>query len=281
VDAAKKKLEAQDFAGAKADLTRAAAADPGDYQAVFFLGVAQEGLEDAAGARASYEKAIAIDPKRPEGYMNLSAILVDAGEAERALEIIDKGLELAPKDPTLLTNRALALDIAGKKKEAVAAYAKALGAQQDPPPMLRYQYALALADAGEKDRALAELRSLVASADPDVLVPAASLFTKLEAYADCVAALDKVLAGKPSPDLHLSRGVCRHKLEDMKGAKADYEAASKLDPTFAPAHYYLGVYYMDSKDKKNACAEYKQAAAKGAGGLKKAAEAGMKKLGCK
>jgi tetratricopeptide (TPR) repeat protein len=56
------------------------------------------------------------------------------------------------------------------------------------------------------------------------------------------------------------RGVCRHELNDEAGAKADYDAALKLDPNFAAAHYYVGKHYQAKGDKKAALAALEKAA---------------------
>ena len=96
--------------------------------------------------------------------------------------------------------------------------------------------------------------------DPKIAAAVATQFGKLKAFSDCVGALDKVIKSKPAPDLYVRRGVCRHEMNDEAGAKTDYDAALKLDPNFAAAHYYLGKHLQSKGDKKGALAELEKAA---------------------
>lgn len=244
-------IQAGDFAKAKELLSAAEAEAPNDPQAAFYLGVALEGSGDAAGAREKYKKALLLDGKLTEAAVNLSALLLDANDGKAALEVVQAALKHAPTHPMLLMNRALALEATGDAAGALAAYGQAVKAQPDNAE-LRYAHAELLAGAGKKDEAIAELRKVAAAAD-DKLIPAvATLFGKLGGFADCVSTLDKAIAKKPQADTHTRRGVCRHELKDEPGAKSDYEAALKLDPKYAPAHYYLGMHYKTAKKTKEA-----------------------------
>jgi len=250
-------IQKQDFAAAKAVLSEARAEAPKDPQAAFYLGVAQEGLGETADAQKSYRSALELDPKLADASANFSALLLDAGKPADALSVIDSALKLTPKHPDLLVNRALALDAAGKRDEALSAYPDALAVRKDAFD-LELAYAQLLAAAGKNTEALAQLRNAARSDDPKLLVATADAFGKLKAPADCVAALDRVLKSKPTPAVQVRRGVCRHDLGDDAGAQADYEAALKLDPRFAAAHYYLGMHFA-KRDKKVALSHFKQA----------------------
>ena len=252
-------IQAGDFQKAKEALTAAEAENPKDPQAAFYLGVALEGLGDGAGATARYEKALSLDPKLSEASVNLSALLLDAGNGKRALEVAQQGLAHAPKHPGLLMNRALALEAAGDTKGALAAYGEAVKAQPDNLE-LRYAHAELLAGAGKKDEALAELRKLTLGADVKLLAAAANVFGKLQAFGDCVSALDKAIQKQPAAELHTRRGVCRHEMKDDPGAKNDFEAAIKADPKFAAAHYYLGMHHKAAGNTKDAKASLGKAA---------------------
>jgi len=250
-------IQRQDFAAAKKVLLEARAEAPKDPQAAFYLGVAQEGLGETAEAQKSYRAALELDPKLADASANLSALLLDAGNAESALPILEQALKTTPKHPGLLVNRALALEAAGRQEEALKAYAEALSVKQDAPE-LQLPYAQLLLAAGKTKEATDAARAAAQSDDPKLLVAVADVFGKLKVPAECVAALDKVLKSKPHPAVHVRRGVCRHEVGDDPGAQADYEAALKLDPRFAPAHYYLGMHYV-KRDKKAALAHFKQA----------------------
>jgi Flp pilus assembly protein TadD len=243
-------IQKQDFATAKKVLSEAAAKDAKDSQAVFYLGVALDGLGDQPGAMAAYKKALELDPKLVEAAVNLSGAQYDSKDAAGALATAEQGLKANPKSPELLTNRALSLEALGKKDEAMAAYAAAVKAKPDDA-QLHITYAEYLANAGKRDDALTELRAVQGVDDPTLLAALGVRFGRLKAFPDCIAALDKAIKLKESADLRTRRGVCRHDFGDDAGAQADYDAALKLDEKFAPAYYYLGR-HLEKKDKKRA-----------------------------
>ncbi|MFZ5891453.1 MAG: tetratricopeptide repeat protein [Myxococcota bacterium] len=250
-------IQNQDFAAAKAVLTEAESEAPKDPQAAFYLGVAYEGLGETGAAEKQYRKALELDPKLVDASANLSAILVDGGKTKEALPIIENALKLDPKKGELLVNYALALSAEGKTDEALKAYGDAVQARPDALD-LRLAYAEVLAKNGKSAEALEQLRVAAKSDDPKLLGAVADNFGKLKAPADCVAALDRALKSKASPALQVRRGVCRHDAGDAKGAREDFEAALKLDPKFAAAHYYLGMDLRKS-DKKAAQQHFQKA----------------------
>lgn len=243
-------IQKQDFAGAKKVLGEAAAQDPKDPQAAFYLGVALDGLGDVPGAVVQYKKALELDPKLVEAAVNLSGAQYEQKDAAGALVTAEQGLKANPKSPELLVNRALSLEALGKKDEAMAAYGAAVKARPDDA-QLRITYAEYLAAAGKRDDALTELRAVQNVEDPTLLAALGVRFGRLKAFPDCVAALDRAIKLKDSADSHVRRGVCRHDFGDDAGAQADYETAIKLDSNFAPAYYYLGR-HLEKKDKKKA-----------------------------
>lgn len=251
-------IQAKDFAKAKELLSAAVAEAPNDPQAHFYLGVALENGGDTKGAREKYEKALSLDGKLTEAAVNLSALLLDANEGKAALGVVEPALKHAPTHPMLLMNRALALEASGDAAGAVSAYGQAVKAQPDNLE-LRYAYAELLAGAGKKDEATAELRKVATGADAKLTPAVATLFGKLGAFADCVSTLDKAIQKRGTPDLHTRRGVCRHELKDEAGAKTDYDEALKIEPKYAPAHYYLGMHYKTAKKTKEAIAALEKA----------------------
>lgn len=242
-------IQKQDFETAKAVLGEARKSDPKDAQAAYYLGVALESLGDPKAAVAEYRAALNLDPKLVEASVNLSGVLLDGKDAAGALAAAETGLKAAPQNPDLLVNRALALEGLDKKEEAAKAYGEAVKAKPDDAA-LRMTYAEYLAEAGQRDGALEQLRSASGSTDVGTLAALSLRFGRLKAFADCVAVLDKAIKIKPSPDLHTRRGVCRHDAGDDPGAQADYEEAIKLDASFAPAHYYLGQHLCSANKKK-------------------------------
>lgn len=251
-------IQAGDFARAKTALEAAVRENPKDPQAAFYLGVALEGTGDVKGAVEQYRKALAIDPKLVEASANLSGALLDQGDAQGALEAATRGLKVAPKNASLLRNRAAALDATGSKDAAAAFQAAIAAAPKDEE--VHYLYADFLARSGETQKAAAELASLTSSNDVAVLASAARLLGKLKAWDDCVTALDRAIGKQDVAELRVDRGLCKHGKKDDAGARADFESAVKLDPKFAPAHYYLGMQLKVGGNVKGARAELQKAA---------------------
>lgn len=255
-------LRAQNFEKARDILAKAHTDQPNDPQAAFYYGVALEGLGDLPGAIDAYRKALALEPKLTEASQNLSAALVEEGDAQGALEVANAGLKHRPDDAGLLANRALALEAAGSS-EALAAYAKAL--EKAPGNgSLRFNYASALAQADQREQAIAQLKKIPTD-DPEFASAVATTFYQLKAFDECIAVLDKTLGRAPSADLHVRRGACRQGKDDKSGALSDYQTAVKLDGSFAPGHYYLGRLLAAQGKKAEARASLQKAEELGAG----------------
>ena len=280
VQEAKDAIGRGEFAKAREILETAVAQSPADGQALFYLGVAYEGVEDPPKAIEAYKKAIASDQQLVDAYVNLSALLLDSENAVASADVAAQGLKIAPKHPDLLTNSALALEAANKTDEALSAYGRAVEASPENHE-LRFAYADLLARAKKPAQAKAQLKLVLdASSDVRVLAATGHLLATLESFADCVAAYDKALGVDKNPQLLVRRGLCRHELKDEAGAKKDFEAAIEKDPKDAPAHYYLGRHLAVS-DKKAACVHLEKAAQLGEGGVAKSAKAAMKRAACK
>lgn len=280
VTRAMKAIESKQFAEAKGILTKAIASKDSDVLAHYYLGVAYSGLGDSASAEKSYRRAIELDQKFAEAYVNLSALQLDQKDANGALSTADAGLKNASHSDLYL-NRAIALEALGKKDDAATAYGLAVEHMPDNFS-LRLSYAQLLAENGKKSEALNQLRKVRESDDPKLLAIAAIVTRQLEAYADCVAILDRAIGLKDIAALRVRRGMCREDLKDSAGAKADYERAISADPKFAPAHYYYGVLLQRSKDNKKACAEFATAIELGGNeGVGPQAKKASSDLGCK
>jgi tetratricopeptide (TPR) repeat protein len=267
-----------DFEAARGVFAKVVVEQPSNAKAHFYLGVAQQNLGQTDVAIASYEKALSLDPKLTEASVNLTAALLDAGEAARAEPVIERALARDPKHPGLLYNRALAASMLGNKTEAVRAYREALAA--DPTNLeIKYGYAEALVAAGSNSQAKELLVELTRASDVAVLASSARLLGRLEDYEGCIRALDKAVGLQPSAELFVARGLCQHGKKDDAAALKDFQSASQQDPSYAPAHYYLGMQLKAQGKKADARAELSKASKLGGdSGVGKAAQHALEGL---
>jgi Tfp pilus assembly protein PilF len=264
VDRAVAAIKANDFRSAKAALDKALEKDPKNATATYYLGVVLENTGDKPGAEKKYKDALALSPGLAEAAINLGAIYVEAGKWDDVVAVTRAALGKRPDEPMLHANMALALQNKGDKLGAIAEYEKGATVVGDNA-QLRVAYAQLLIEAGNKAKAAGELRGAMAAAgnDRDLLATIGDGLGRAGAFADCVAALDKAIAAGDHPQVRVNRGLCRHSLKDEPGAKSDFEAATKLDPKFAPAHYYLGVSLLAAGNNAAAAKEFDAAAASG------------------
>jgi Tfp pilus assembly protein PilF len=75
-------------------------------------------------------------------------------------------------------------------------------------------------------------------------------------FDSCVKTFDHAVAMKDGGEVRTERALCRLGLKDDKGTVMDLQAAVDKEPTYAPAHYYLGGRLAMSKRFKDAAAEY-------------------------
>lgn len=271
-------IQQGDFARAKRLLGELCEQRPEHARAQFYYGVALHNLSEMDPAIAAYQRAVALDPKLTEAWVNLSAALLDVERADEALSVAERGLEAHPDAPELLYNRALALRAQNRTDDALSAYARALEAGPDNPEV-KYGYAEALIEAGDRDRARPLLESLTDVERVDILASSARLLGGLGAFDACVRALDKALGMEPLAELHVQRGLCRHGRKDEPGALADFQAAVAADPSFAPAHYYLGMHHKTHGDRAKARAALGRASELGAdSGVGRAAKKALNEL---
>jgi tetratricopeptide (TPR) repeat protein len=261
VDRAIASIKANDYHSAKAALDQALHKNPKNGMAAYYMGVALENLGDKPGAEQKYKDAMTYAPEIAEAAVNLGALYLDAGKWDEAIAVTEKGLAKRTDDPALHANMAVALKGKGDKEGAAVEYERAIKVVGDNPD-LRYAYGSLLLEMGNKPKAATELKSALASAGSNraLLASIGRLLGSAGAFADCVSAMDKAIATGDDAEFRVRRGLCRHSMKDEAGAKADFEAATKLDPKFGPAHYYFGESLLASGNGPQAAKEFDQAA---------------------
>jgi Tfp pilus assembly protein PilF len=244
------------IAEAKEHFQKAIAAAPKLADAHAYLGICNEQLGDKLGAEDAYKQALSLDPKLGDAAQNLGAMLLeDPARLDEAITVLADAAKVSPGHVGVLTN--LAYAYARKKDLASAGPAFQAALAKADSPELRLAYAELLLAAGKDAEAAEQLKKALAAAKDDVpmLASLGRLLGEAKAYGDCVAAWDRALKLKADEaEFYVRRGVCRHELGDEQAARKDYEAAIAKNPSFAAAHYYLGMSYAADKRRAQAIA---------------------------
>jgi tetratricopeptide (TPR) repeat protein len=114
------RFKAGDLAAAEGLLRRAAAADPGQADTHFNLGVLLGVRGNHEQAAASHRQAAAINPGHVNALAHLAGALSATVRPGEALAAADKALALNQRHPIALNHRATALWQLGRRDEAVA-----------------------------------------------------------------------------------------------------------------------------------------------------------------
>jgi tetratricopeptide (TPR) repeat protein len=258
--------KAEKYAEAREHFQKAIAVRP-SATAYTYLGIAAEKTGDRAAAEAAYKTALGLDASFVEAAQNLSALyLDDPPRPDEAIAILKPALAKS-SDPKLYQNLGYALGLKGDVDGAGRAYEASLAKAEDA--QVRFAWGALLLDHKQNERAAQQLKRALDGAKDDatLLVTLGRFLGSAKAFGDCVKALDRAIGLKATePEWFVRRGTCKHQLDDETGAQADYEAAVRLDPKFAPAHYYLGLSYLSQKNRLKATVELEKAVKLGGDG---------------
>ncbi len=247
------------FAEAKEHFQKAIAVKP-SAGAFTYLGIVDEKTGDRPGAVAAYKSALGVDPGFVEAAQNLAAIyLDDPARPDDAIAVLKPAIAKSPA-PQLLQNLAFAYGLKGDLDSASKAYEASLAKGEDA--QARFAWGALLLKNKQADRAAEQFKKAVDGARDDVqiLVISGQMLDEARAYGDCVRAFDRAIKIKATdPDWFVRRGRCKHSLGDEPGAQADYEAAIKVDASFAAAHLYLGVSALARNNRLKATVELEKA----------------------
>ena len=97
LDEVKKKLEAEDYAGAKAAATKLITQSPSNKEAFSLRGQARMGLEDFYGAIGDFNFALEIDSVFVNAYNFRGEAKLSLADDEGAIPDFDKAIKLNPK----------------------------------------------------------------------------------------------------------------------------------------------------------------------------------------
>lgn len=233
-----------------------------------YLGVTAEKTGDRAGAEDAYKSALKVDAGFVEAAQNLSALyLDDPARPDDAIAVLKPALDKSPDNPRLLQNLGFAYGVKGDVDAAGKAYEAAVAKGEDA--QVRFAYGSLLFEKKQPEKAAEQLKKALAAAKDDapLLVSVGRLLGSTKAFGDCVKAFDQAIKLKATEaEWFVRRGTCKHELKDEDGAAHDFEAAVKVDPKFAAAHYYLGLSLLAQKKRLPATTELEKAGQLGGDG---------------
>jgi Flp pilus assembly protein TadD len=252
VTEAESKIEARDFAGARALLDPYLAAHPNDARALFDRGYVEDaqGNSDSSAnsATAFYRHAIAADPKQFEARLALGLDLAAAGKTDEAREQIDAATKLTPEPPNPAAQgqafRALARVLQPSDPNAArAALLAALKLTPETPSDTLLTAEIAAA-AGDDDVAREAYGRVLASdaANPQATAGLAHLLIRDKNYAEAEPLLRKALGTTPE-DAALNAQLAAVLSGEGKQAEA-VEALEKVHAG-APADLHITAMLAD------------------------------------
>ncbi|MBW2458511.1 MAG: tetratricopeptide repeat protein [Deltaproteobacteria bacterium] len=248
-------------------LEKAIAAKPDSSEAEYYRALAYDNLKERDKAEKGYARALELDDKLINARLNLAALyLEEPARPKEAIELLKPAVEQEPEAADIRVTLAFAYRLAEDFAKSAEQYGEALKLKDDFKT--RYDYADMLFAAGKRPEAAEQMRRLLPQIEKDLemVAWAAHRFAKCKAYADCVKAFDMaVKLNDKEPGFYLHRGLCKHGLKDEKAARADYAKATKADPKFAPAYYYLGASYLSDNKRQMASKAFQRAAKLGKG----------------
>jgi tetratricopeptide (TPR) repeat protein len=272
-----KAFDAGSYADARKSFEAAVKKNSNDYQALYNLGMACEKLGDKAGAEAAYKSALAVKPELDTAAAELSALYVDLGRIDDALAVGRAGLAKHPGSAPLHENLGVALAARGDQDAATKELEQAIKITPSEPMFhLTFAHWLNVWHVRGAAPHLDAARDLVKD-DYGMVASIGHEYRMAGEFDSCVKTFDHAVAIKDGGEVRTERALCHLGLKDDKGTMDDLQAAVSKEPTYAPAHYYLGGRLAMGKRFKDAAAEYaKYLQLEPSGSLSKAASERMK-----
>ncbi len=251
-----KAFDAGDYAAARTSFEAASKKDPNNYEALLNLGLSCEKLADKPPAEAAYKAALVVKPDLESAAANLSALYVDEARYVEALAVARGGLAKHPGSASLHENLGTALAGRGDQDAATKELEQAIQIKPDQPMLhLTLAHWLNVWHVRGAAPHLALAETLVKD-DYGMLASIGYEYRMAGEFPSCIKTFDRAVAIKDGGEVRTGRALCHHGLKEDKAATDDLEAAVAAEPTYAPAHFYLGGRLATAKQYKQAAAEY-------------------------
>ena len=224
----------------------ALAAEPENFEALYYLGLAASHAGHKERARDVLQQALAQQPENVDVLYDLAAVDVELNQQEKALELLAKAEKLAPERADiqrLLAHTSADLGYFGDSIQAWDRYLK-LVPNDD---VARRELAFAQTAVGENMQAgIADLESFVRKHPKDAVGHYELAIAKSPTDRDlALNELDRALT--INPDLaaaRMARGVLRYRQGDAAAALADFEFAAQHEPDNPNVLDRLGETYL-------------------------------------
>ena len=207
-------------------------------------------------ALTAFDAAIAADPTLPHPYLGKGRAFDETQQPQKAEEALRQYATLSPGDADGHYYLGLVLESLNRQADAVAVFKQS--AAQPPTPrthLAHYRLGRALAKQGQGNDAAEAFRQSI-RANPTFLAAyqeLAALYADSGDLNSAEQALQNALATKlPEALVHSSLGLVFSKMADrrkdetarnvqLERAAAQFEAATKLKPSYARAYWNLGM----------------------------------------
>lgn len=215
------------YADSLADYAEAIRLSPPFYEVFYNRADLLRELGEDDAARRDLDYAIELDPTHVDSRVNRADLLLACGDLEGARADIEAGLALDPANANLLSAQGALLEECGDTESAFASYTAAL--TEDPGFVAAWANRAALSySAGRLAHAIDDLGRAIELGDcPPLRINRALVWQELDDHDHAVTDLDVAidgLGGEASPELLYRRGVSRHALHDIDGARQDWSA---------------------------------------------------------
>lgn len=198
-------------------------------------------LDEAA---SEFQKAIKLDPNSTHAHDNLATIYAEQGQHLDALLEFIEALKVEPDSPTV--HHFLASFLAAHGQDlAVAEYRRAIELEHDFPDA-HLNLALALADTGQLEEAVAELEIAHGQAPDDEMVQheLASCLIDLERYPDAIGHLKRIIKTHTEHvEAYVDLGIAYTAQGFYAEAEGVLKRALEIDPHDFSSHYHLAALY--------------------------------------
>ena len=254
-------LEASHWQQAEAIYQQILQVDPGNADALHWLGLlaAQVGKHDLAVEYIS--QAIAICPSNAVLYNNLGEAYRAQGQLAKAVAQYQEAIRLNPNFAEVRNSLGSALRQQGQLAAAVAQYQEAIRLKPDYAKA-HYNLGLALSDQGQLTAAVAQYQEAI-GLKPDYAEAYSNLGVVLMEQGrstEAVAHYQEAIRLKPDyAEAHNNLGNALREQGQLAAAVAHCQEAIRLKPDYAVAHSNLGLALQDQGDLESAVVQYQEA----------------------